>query len=225
MGRRKNPHYISYEQAKEIVQIEQIQSRSQYWKYWDFWQPIVLPRNPHRVFANFTWNKFLNNQNKFKNANPPQYRSFEEALAYARSTKITTSTQWMKTSHPHDIPKRVDKVYRNQFQGWKAFLQSGAKKAANIVYAAKLIENIRVLALLHQRGNPLNIFFINTFAGTAAIRDFCKKRNMTIVRTFKYSSGFKWKSVIQRNGSVYGCHEWLITDVNQLFFDIQMSSL
>jgi hypothetical protein len=227
MGRRKNPHYVSYEEAKEIVQIEQIRSRNRYWKYWDMWQPVVLPRNPHRVFADFSWNDFLGNNNKFKNAKPRKYRPFGEALAYARTTNITTSTQWRKTKHPNDIPVRVDtvKAYKHRFKGWKHFLQTGAKKAANVVNASKMIERIQVLAFLHQRGSPLNVFFINIFPGTASIKDFCKKCNMTVVRAFKCPPGYDWKSVIERYGADYGNHEWIINDAQQLFFDIQMSSL
>ncbi len=135
--------------------------------------------------------------------------------------------QGWKTKHPNDVPVRVDtvKAYKHRFKGWKHFLNTGMKKAANVVDAAKMIENIQVLAFLHQRGSPINVFFINIFPGTATIKNFCNKTNMTVVRTFRWSSGYDWKSVIERYGSDYGNHEWLVKDVNQLFFDIQMNSL
>jgi hypothetical protein len=225
MGRTKNTHYIPYDQAREIVQIEQLQSRSQYWTWWDMWQPVDLPRNPHRVFVDWiSWNDFLGNNNKFKNTNPRQFRPFEEALAYAHTTNIATSSQWMETKHPDDVPVRPDIVYRHQFKGWKYFLKTGLRKATHAVEAAKSIENTQILVFLHQQWNPLNVFFVNVFSGIAAVNNFCKKNNMTIQRLFRYPSGYDWKSVVERHGSYYGNNEWIINDAQQLFFDIQMQS-
>jgi hypothetical protein len=48
---------------------------------------------------------------------------------------------------------------------------------------------------------------------------------MSIQRLFRYPSGYDWKSAVERHGSYFGNNEWIINDAQQLFFDIQMSSL
>lgn len=220
MGRHKNTGYLSYNDARYIVQIEQIQSRAQYWTWWDMWRPRDLPRHPDAVYAQWTgWNDFVGNTNAFKNRIRKRYRTFAEALAYAKTSRISTSTQWMATKHPPDIPVRPDIVYRGEFKGWKHFLQTGVKRAARVVDVSKQIEIKEILAFLHPAGNPVNIFYVSVFLGVGTMKEFCVRNQMSVVRVFKNEPGYDWQAVLRTHGTDYGNNEWIIQNPAELFYN------
>lgn len=224
MGRRKKKTYITLDQAATVVQLEEIKSRSQYWKWWDMYQPDELPKFPNKVYKDWiSWNDFLNTNNKFKNANPHEFRTFEEALVYARSSPIATQQQWFDyNGHPDDVPARPDIVYKGKgFKGWGHFL--GKKnKAAHLIERKRVEADLNVLLFAWPVHNPPNIIHISVHPGVAAAKDFMTGREMKLVKMFKLEPGYDYMSVVKSYGSDYGDGEWLFNNVDQMLFDIDL---
>ena len=90
-------------------------------------KPSDIPSNPDKTYINSGWlgySDWLGVNNRSSNLIP--WRSFEEALEFARSLKLKSSTDWHKycaggfpelPNRPLDIPSNPDKAYKDS--GWK----------------------------------------------------------------------------------------------------------
>ncbi len=224
MGRRKNSSYIPYVQARSVVQLEHIQSRSQYWKWWDYYQPAELPRNPDWVYDEWSgWPSFLGTHNKFKNANPHQYLSHDDCLTYARSTQISTAQEWFDYgNHPSNVPVRPDLVYKGKFMGWNYFLGTGKHKTAAKVEEARKLEETQLLLFALPLGNAANQIHISVHPNVEVAKKFLDRSRHQFIKAFKLEPGYDWKRVVASHGTDYGEGEWLVNNVNQLLFDIDL---
>ena len=228
MGRRKQK-YLSYEDARELVQLEQISSRNQYFRWWDLYKPKQMPRQPQDVYRLRGtwqgWNDFLGNDNKFKNVHPHEFRSFEAALAYARSTDIATAVEWWNyDGHPEDVPKRPDLYYKGKFCGWKHFLgKYGKFKAANKVIATKAIEEKVAQILLFSAGQAFQgTVRVDIVRGLAAARDHVRNRRLQVIKAFNLEEGFDVNGYLEQWGKDYGEGEWLFDNVHEMLFNIDL---
>lgn len=100
---------------------------------WNDWsrsgaRPAYIPSNPNIVYGSIDtsqrqswqgWGHWLGNDR----TRSTQFRQFPEALAFARSLGLGSSTAWQKWSRsgarPSDIPSNPDQSYRGQ--GWQGF--------------------------------------------------------------------------------------------------------
>ena len=220
MGRRKQ-NYLPLSEAAQWVQREQIQSRSQYQTWWEMYKPQQLPKAPWRVYSDWNgWPAFLGTENEFKNAKPHQYRSFDAALAYAQASNIAKAAEWYEADHPDDIPVRPEIVYRGEFMGWKSFLGTGKLAAAHKVAAAQQVKDLGVMALVINHGNPANIIHAFVGPGREAVVERCRTNGMRLLKMYKMEEGYDWKAKIGLHGSEYGEDEWIISNVNELMWEL-----
>ena len=220
MGAKKN--YWSYERAVEVVRAENIQSQVQYHRWWDKNTPKLLPRNPHKVYKEWTtWGGFLGNNNSFTNNVPKKFRSYDEALVYSRNSAIKTFHEWMAHNHPPDIPVRPD-LYYKEWCGWDYFLGKGKNKASHVVQAAKTIEQLNVLLVALPPDSDNTIIHISIQPGVAKCKEFLTSNHMRFIKAFKMEPGYDWRSVVQVHCTDYGNGEWYCTNVHQLLFDINL---
>ena len=223
MGRRKDQSLVSYQEASSWAQSEYIGSRQQYWNWIDRERPEGLPKYPNRVYKDMwsSWNDFLKNENEFANANPHQYRPYGEALAYAQASGIKTQKEWFKHDHPDDIPIRPEFVYRSKgWLGWYSFLGTGPQAAAHKVAAAQQVKDLGVMALVINHGNPANIIHAFVGPGREAVAERCRTNSMRLLKMYKMEEGYDWKAKIGQHGSEYGEDEWIISNVNELMWEL-----
>lgn len=224
-GRKTNPHKLPYGQAKAVVQLEGLRSRKDYFVWWDMYEPIEIPRRPNRAYGTDWngWTDFLGTSNSFTNKVKKKFRQFDDAFVYAQSTNISTSTEWMEyDKHPDDIPHRPDIVYRGKFKGWRHFLQTGVRKAQAVQDMVKRVEETQVLLFALPHGNPANQIHISIHPNVEMAKQFMGKTHYQFIKAFKLEPGYDWKSVVGQYATDYGSGEWLVSNLDQLLFDIDL---
>ncbi len=68
--------------------------------------------------------------------NSEKYVTYQEAQQWARDNNITNSTAWRMANRPKNIPRTVDKVYKEEFEAngrWIGFLNSPYKRSSHFV--------------------------------------------------------------------------------------------
>jgi hypothetical protein len=228
MGRRKTK-YLTYEDAKNLVQMEEIQSRVQYFRWWELYKPRQVPKHADYVYRRRGewkgWNDYLGNDNEFRGADPHRFRSFEEALLYARSIPIERAVDWWEyDGHPYDIPKRPDLYYRGEFCGWRHFLGKGGKmKAVQKVMATRMIEEKVDQILLFSIGDAfLGSVRVDIVRGMSSAREHVSKHRLQVMKAFKMEDGFDLDGYLKQWGTDYGDGEWKFDNVHEMLFNIDL---
>ena len=106
--------------------------------------------------------------------------------------------------------------------GWKYFLGTGKHKTAAVVETAKRIQETQVLLFALPRGNAANQIHISVHPNVDVAKQFLERTRHQFIKAFKLEPGYDWMSVVAAHGTDYGAGEWLITNLNQLLFDIQL---
>ena len=130
LGTRKvsnaNRNYLSFKNAKKIVQNEKLQSVKEWNYYSKNKRPNNIPGNPPKKYKKQWkgWDDFLGTGKKSpKNR---MYVSFKEAKKYAKKNKINSQIEWSnigkKGLRPENIPGSPQKKYKDQWKGWADFL-------------------------------------------------------------------------------------------------------
>ena len=220
---KKGPR-LSYEQAKHAVQLEGIGSRDQYFRWWDTYRPLQLPRRPNRSYKEWTgWNDFLNNNNEFLNKVKKQFRPFKDALLYARQSGIMTGAEWADHTHPTDIPRRPDIYYlRKGFIGWKHFLGKGKHEIAHKIETAKRLTDTSILLFCYSNVNDLTEINISVHPNTDLAKAHLSRGGRRFVKAFKLESEYDWRAAVSLFGTDYGEGLWLIPNINDLIFNIDL---
>ena len=107
-------------------------------KEWEAWRkvpgqrPEDVPSDPRDVYAGFGWKgygDFLGTGNARDNKG--DFRSFDEARAFARGLKLSNKKAWeawSKDHRPSDIPSAPERVYKQAgWTNWGDFLGTGNK--------------------------------------------------------------------------------------------------
>jgi hypothetical protein len=189
-GKKKNPNFLPWEEAKQFIRSELVPSRSKYMEWWDRNKPKALPRFPYRVYIQewVSWNDFLGTNNKFSAPRIIKWRSIVEATTWAQSHGFKTQTAWMdfcRTSNmlPEDIPARPDLVY-DKWRSWSHWL---GYNIVEVIDAKKEMARSQVFYIIHQTDVPHNVL---TFGieqmGTAAMKQRWQQEKFDIVRVFWY---------------------------------------
>lgn len=211
-----------------------ITSGVQYRKWIKETRSVFLPKNPERIYKDFSWNAFLNTDNltpfeisakvRVKNIKfRPMWEGIKFAQRYCTENGITNSDQWFKGYDKGDIPEDVPKyphiTYGKEFPGYGVWL--GKKTIAKI--DAEINVN-SVLTLLHCAGESANVVNIKVWTeGLSDIRanwgkqgDYDKiygqwkyeRENMSRVMSFLNELGH------ERDG------KWVIPNMNQLMWEL-----
>lgn len=220
---RKKRKYLPYEEAKSLLHAEQLPHRVGYWRWIRMYEPKGFPYRPEVVYSEWKgWNDYLGNNNKFKGG-ARVFRTYEEAMLWARSQQIGGFKQWMKTDLPCDIPRRPDVYYRGKFVGWKNFLGTGKNAPANIIEGAKAVEKLdNILLIAIPRGEDIGVVHVSIHLGIGRCKDFINQYSMRYVKGFYLEDGYDYTSVLRSHGEDWGEGKWKIRNINAMLFDINL---
>ncbi len=121
--KRVHSIYKNYQDTKKYARSLQYKSR----KEWDdkaHKLPEDIIKTPEHYFNQTGewegWREFLGYKGR-------QYRSYLECKKYAQSLNIKSSSQWVsaKNKLPKDVPKNIENIYPNEWEGWGIFLGTG----------------------------------------------------------------------------------------------------
>ena len=121
-------NYLNYDEAEKFVRSLQIKTSTEYASYLKSKNRRKdIPYSPDQTYRNKGWNSwgvFLGTgriADRFKT-----FRPYEEAKKYVQKLKIKNLKEWQKFKDlPSDIPKAVEKVYSDKFEGYGIFLGTG----------------------------------------------------------------------------------------------------
>lgn len=182
---RKNPNFLSYEEAKEYIRSEMIESRSGYETWFNRAQPKALPRFPYRVYKEWvSWNDFLGVNNKFSTNQAGKWRSFAEAVKWAHTLKLRTQAEWTEYlksgQRPPDIPARPDVVYP-KWVSWNHWLGNKPSERVKVANA----DEIGVYYIIHEPSFPSNVLTFGVEpGGLSALRTRWNRSPYQIIRFF-----------------------------------------
>jgi hypothetical protein len=226
--RIKNPNFMSLSQASAVAKFEGIQSRSQYRTWHDMYKPYDMPKQPNKVYKKdwMGWPHFLGNNNKFKEYR--KYTNYENAFIFARQSNIKTKDEWVEKWRndelPRDIPCRPDILYRKRgFKGWKHFLGTGPLQVAQAVEMAKQAEKQpHILLFTLPDSNLINQIHISVHPTIETAKKYLINSQHQFLKLFKLPSDYDWRSIVLQYGTDYGEGDYIIENVNELLFNIDL---
>lgn len=183
---RKNPNFLSYEEAKAYIQTEMIESRRNYEAWFQRVQPKALPRFPYRVYKEWvSWNDFLGVNNKFIKKRQVKWRIFDEAVKWAHTLKLKNQAEWTEFARsgakPDDIPMRPDVAYA-KWVSWNHWLGNKPSERVKVANA----DEIGVFYVIQEPGFPSNVLrFGIEPGGLTALRSQWERSPYKIIRFFK----------------------------------------
>lgn len=121
-GNNSSGEWLSYEECKTWARANNIMSRQQ-WLERAYLRPMGVPSHPYTVYKDVWpgWSKFLNNGIKLRNHD---WATYEEASQWAQDQQIIGAEEWCQSQRPNNIPFSPEVVYKKQWNGWGAFLNS-----------------------------------------------------------------------------------------------------
>jgi hypothetical protein len=190
-GRKPNPNFLPYEEAKTLVRDELIPSRSKYIEWWDANKPKALPRFPYRVYVKewISWNEFLGTNNKFQESGK-KWRPIDEATLWAHSLKLASYKEWMdwcrenKNKLPADIPARPDLV----FEKWRSWNHWLGNRPIAAIEAKKEAEKRKVFYIVRMLDVPMNVLSFGTEeAGISGMKERWQREQFHVVKMFWFN--------------------------------------
>ncbi len=199
-GRPKSTNYLSYDQAKQVVQNELIPSRNKYLLWWDINKPALIPKYPHRQYKDWiSWNDFLGNNNEFKQGRMSfgDYLPYEKALEIVHRLKLKTREEWMQWCRiagnlPQNIPGRPDITYP-QWIGWNQWL---GNKPVEILAVTQQAIRQQVYYIIHQPDVPSNVLTFGVDPSLSFIKQRWINTKSDIIKLFWYDQS-KQQSIDQ----------------------------
>jgi hypothetical protein len=233
----KNP-YLSYEEARKFVRnlTPAITTRAQYLQWHKEHKPGYLPRWPHHVWDNFSWNDFLNTNNSFektaaRNANrtPRRYRDYWDAVRYAqaqaRAFNLSTREDWMRFYEEYDVPEDIPKRPWQEYDDFDIKVWLGLNAVAHLKTARE--GNVAVVALHNVVGAANNVVVMRVWkdgyhAMEAAIAADNGMSIGRVIRAFEVEDDNTVPFVermLHKHGSK-GPDGFIVFDINGLLWDL-----
>lgn len=187
-GRRKNPHFLTFTEAREFVRSEMIPSRSKFEEWWDRNKPKSIPRFPYRVYREEwkSWNDFLGTDNKFNEKVGTKWRSIQDALVFVHPQRFKTSSEWLEWCRipgnlPSDIPARPDLVY-DTWRSWNHWL---GITTTDVLQAKKEQQRNQVFYVVREVGAPANVVTVGVDpSGLSSLKEKWLRERFEILRVF-----------------------------------------
>jgi hypothetical protein len=224
--------YLDYESAKAIVRAEQLKNFKEYQQWWDIHKPEKLPKNPYKVYDNFSAYDFLGTQ-KLELFSPVNnraiYRSYDDAIKFVRTLGISSIREWLefsKTSKfPKDIPRFPDYAYRytpkdpswGKWVSWDEWLG----KDINLRIEA-FREQERVLIVTVPKSVPSNVFTFIYKSGTQTdIDSFIDDNELYVIRIYKIET-YDWIGYLSKRFNTYmgETNTFMIPNIHEVLFDL-----
>ena len=119
LAREYKHYWMSYKEAKEFIRSEGVKSSIEFrkWRQSNF-RPANFPTQPSAVYKEEWegWKSFLGNE----------WMSYKEAKEFIKSEGVKSSIKFRKwrqsNFRPANFPSKPDKVYKEEWEGWKSFL-------------------------------------------------------------------------------------------------------
>lgn len=186
-GRKRNEHYLSWEEARAFVRSELIPSRNKYLEWHDRNKPKVVPRYPYRVYVDewTSWNDFLGNDNKFNEKIGTKWRTLTEATRWVHTLKLQSFKEWLdycrENTLPEDIPARPELIYKD----WKSWNHWLGNKPVEAIQAKQEIQKTQVYYVIHEQDVPQNVltFGIDPF-GVSGLKQRWEREQFDVVKMF-----------------------------------------
>jgi len=228
--KRKKTNWLTFTEARMLVQDECIAHQAEYFKWHDWNKPKQIPKRPNRVYKEFAgWNDFLGNNNEFKGGKKVRCRPFTEAVAWTHKLKLNSSTQWPQYIREHGLPDDVPshpELYYDEWVSWPHWLGNTLSK--RVAVAQEAIKECGLLYIVHVPGNPNNVFKIGIESGGAsALQDAQKKASFRVIRLFKMEAGYDWKAIVSRYAKPWweDDTQYVVSNVNELAFELSSDLL
>ena len=143
--------WLSYNQAKKIVRKLDIKSI----KDWNIIyqkkikKKYLIPQSPQisykkiwKGWFDFTGNEIVANKDLYKNKLP-----FKKVKEFVRLNNINSKDEWYKLKLPTNIPRSVDRLYKDEWNGWHKFFGRETKrirkKFVKFLKAKKIVKRLR----------------------------------------------------------------------------------
>ena len=218
-------NWLSFEEARALVQDESIGSEGQYKKWWDYNRPAQIPKYPYNVWKTKWkgWNDYLGNANVF-DGTKKVYRPYGEAVQFVHSLKLRTQRMWFdyirENGLPSDIPSRPEMVYPT-WVSWYHWL--GNTAAARVAVQQEVAENAGILYVVHLHGRPANVYRIGIASELKSLSGLGCGYDM--VKAFKMEEGYDWEAVVSLYANKWweDEKEWVCGNIHELLFDIDLA--
>ncbi|MCZ0932991.1 MAG: hypothetical protein OXJ52_07555 [Oligoflexia bacterium] len=123
-NRAKNNNWMSYEEAKKLIQSLKITTALQFYEWSKENRPSNFPSSPYSVYKKEWrgWGDFLGTGRIVTK----HWMSYEEAKALIQSEGVISEPayrKWRKAGRrPPDFPVNPDRIYKEDWQSWPEFL-------------------------------------------------------------------------------------------------------
>lgn len=120
--------FLPFDKAKEYMKQFNLRTEADF-RVWRKNKPDFIPANPNRAYRNDNWmgfGEFLSG--KVTPPNDRKFRPYKQTKKYVQSLGLKTQRDWINYANnnelPIDIPKTLEYVYKNEWEGWSTFLNS-----------------------------------------------------------------------------------------------------
>lgn len=218
--------WLTFEEARALVQDESIGSELQYKKWWDYNRPAQIPKYPYNVWKREWkgWNDYLGNSNVF-DGTKKVYIPYGEAVQFVHSLKLRTQRMWFEYIReqgplPPGIPSRPEMVYP-QWVSWYHWL--GNTAAARVAVQQEIEDNPGILYVIHLHGRPGNVYRIGIASDVKALDGL--KTGFDVVKLFKNERDYDWEAVVSQYAKRWweDEKEWICPNIHELLFDIDLA--
>jgi superfamily II DNA or RNA helicase len=134
----KNREFLNFHDARKFVHKQKIKSLKEWMHYRKNKKPSNIPTNPNVYYQKdwTDWGDFLGTGTIA--SGKIDYRNYEKAKIFAQSKKLKTAADWLKltksNNFPSDIPKSLPGPYKDKWENWSIFLNSGGLQRLNTNY-------------------------------------------------------------------------------------------
>jgi hypothetical protein len=134
----KNREFLNFHDARKFVHKQKIKSLKEWMHYRKNKKPSNIPTNPNVYYQKdwTDWGDFLGTGTIA--SGKIDYRNYEKAKIFAQSKKLKTAADWLKLTKsknfPSDIPKSLPGPYKDKWENWSIFLNSGGLQRLNTNY-------------------------------------------------------------------------------------------
>lgn len=109
--------YMSFLELRTYIHTLHFKNREEYYKWWRANKPNNIPAKAYHYYTKTgewtNWKDFLGND----------FVSYEDAQKWGKEQGLKNSTEWRNyKNRPSDIPSEPEYVYKEQWNGWTAFL-------------------------------------------------------------------------------------------------------
>lgn len=223
----QNKRWLSYDKAKVVLHMSRKvpTSRKEYEKWWEQNTPVGIPKAPHRVYLNdwVSWNDWLQNDNEFVLHEAAEWQAYWPAMRYVHGRKFQTKGEYKEAARlegwPATIPKSPHYIYADDWVDWATWL--GITVRSRVINMANIKQCVAFCVMDDTSSNIMKVIVCKN--GVDELKT--KLESIGSIRVHKM---YEWKAetfeqfkcIMEAFGSDQGEDNWLIGNVNALFYEL-----